>query len=428
MANEGYTLEQIDKRRRYIENQITQLCLKGTGLVPTNEGKVQIQMLGEELFRMSEGRNQVIFDKAGRVHIMVNFYCNEEARLDYLSANKTLFDHTDTSLKSNLHPAFVINNAPIRGFRLAKYLMPRVNGVNYVASLYNLSPAHSSGGFTVSTDGSVSAVNTTNNATANPDGEEIHVETFTENSFLYLLGARRAFETHGNSSGGKYDADTTEVADPAEYLYQGNVKQTRTGTGPLTWYHDGTPWGVADLVGNVCDICTGFRLKSGELQFIPNNDAGARGLTPSDLSANSEKWKALLEDGSFVNVNENANSYKYDYLADISTGYASFCLAKTLQHQQPNDAPYGSVALKNMTAREGTTANTLLRIMGLFPLLASTPRGTVYMRNTADILKTVYRGGHWVGGSYSGLGWADCCYGFGYASSKIGVRSASKME
>ena len=119
MANEGYTLEQVDKRRRYIENQITQLCLQGTDLVPTNEGKVQIQMLGEELFRMSEGRNQVIFDKAGRVHIMVNFYCNEESRLDYLSANKTLFDHTDTSLKNNLHPAFIMDNSPIRGFRLA---------------------------------------------------------------------------------------------------------------------------------------------------------------------------------------------------------------------------------------------------------------------------------------------------------------------
>ena len=427
MANEGYTLEQVDKRRRYIENQITQLCLQGTDLVPTNEGKVQIQMLGEELFRMSEGRNQVIFDKAGRVHIMVNFYCNEEARLDYLSANKTLFDHTDTSLKSNLHPAFIMDNSPIRGFRLAKYLMPRVNGVNYVASLYNLSPAHSSGGFSVSTDGTVSAVNAVNNSTANADGEEIHVETFAENSFLYLLGARRAFETHGNSSRGKYDADTTEIGEPAEYNYQGEAVQTRTGTGPLTWYHDGTPWGVADFVGNVYDICTGFRLKSGELQFIPNNDAGKRGLTPSDFASNSTKWKALLEDGSFVDVNANANSYKYDYLADISTGSASFCLAKTLEHQQANDTPYGSVALKNMTAREGTTANALLRIMGLFPLLQSTPRGTVYMCNTADVLKTVVRGGNWISGSDAGRGCANCLFGFGSANYRFGARSASKM-
>lgn len=428
MANEGYTLEQIDRKRRYIENQITELALQGSGLVPTNEGKVQMMMLGEELFRMSDGRNQLIFDKAGRPHIMVNFFCNEKARLDYLAMSNTLFNSADTSLKSALHPAFIMDNTPIRGFRLAKYLMPRVGGVNYVASLYNLSPAWGSGGFSVSTEGTIAACYASNTATTNPDGEEVHLETLAENSYLYLMGARRAFECHGNTNYNKYHGDSTEQGSPAEYTYNNTTPQTRTGTGPLEWYHDGTPWGVADLVGNMAEWCSGFRLKSGELQFIPNNNAGKLGITPSDLGNTSTLWKALKEDGSWVEANADDESYKYDYLADISSGSAAFQLVKTLEHQQSDDSPYGSIALKSMTAKDGTTANAYLRIMGLFPLLASTPNGQAYMRNTEGVIKAVRRGGYWSSSSSAGLGYTNCADGVTSTYNYVGARSASKIK
>ncbi len=430
MANEGYTLEQIDRRRRHIENQITQLALRGSGLVPTAEDKVEMLVLGEELFRMSDGRNELIFDKAGHPHIMVNFFCDEKARLDYLSASNTLFNSADTSLQTPLHPAFIMDGTPIRGFRLAKYLMPRVSGVNYVASLYNLSPAYGGGGFSASTQGAIAACYASSTSTVNPDGEEVHLETLAENSYLYLMGARRAFECHGNTTYNRYHADTTEQGSPAEYTYSSNksTPQTRTGTGPLEWYHDGTPWGVADLVGNMAEWCSGFRIKSGELQFLPNNDAGKAGITPADLSDTSTLWKALKEDGTWVDANMDAESYKYDYLADITSGSAAFCLSKTLEHQQSDDNPYGSVTLKSMTAREGTTANVYLRVMGLFPLLANTPAGQAYMRNTAGVIKAARRGGHWSYGSYAGLGSTSCYGGLTSTSSHVSTRSASKIR
>ena len=103
--NTGYSTQELDKKRRNLEMMITEACLRGNDLVPTAEDKVMIQLWGEELFRMSEGKNQVFFDKAGRVHIMVNFFATSEARLDYLSQSNTLFNSADAGL-SNVHPGF----------------------------------------------------------------------------------------------------------------------------------------------------------------------------------------------------------------------------------------------------------------------------------------------------------------------------------
>ena len=45
-----------------------------------------------------------------------------------------------------------------------------------------------------------------------------------------------------------------------------------TGTGPLTWYHDQTPSGIADLCGNVWDWTGSIRIVKGELQILNNNN------------------------------------------------------------------------------------------------------------------------------------------------------------
>lgn len=422
-----FTTQQLDRKRRELEEEISEICMAGTDLVPTDEGKVRILEIGEWIKRASHGRNEVLFDKAGRVHIMVNFFCDEKARLDYLSNNNTLFNSADSTLQDNIHPAFIIENTPIKGFRLAKYLMPRYSGKNYVASLYGMSPAWGSGGFSVSTTGSIQACYDSNSKTTNPDGIELHLETDAEYSFLQLLGARRAFECHGNTTYGKYHGDSNEVGQPAEYVYSSNHRdaQSRTGTGPLTWYHDGTPWGVADLVGNMYDWCNGFRVKGGELQFLPNNDGAKKGWTPSDFSSSSTKWKALKEDGTFVDIDGTDATYKFDYLADITSGSAPFCIATSLEHQQTSNSPYGSVALKNMTIRDGVTVNAYLRAVGHAPLLQNTPNGQAYMRNTASDVCVCGRGGVWYDGSYAGLSYAFCSHGLTSTYDYCGARSAS---
>lgn len=421
--NSGFSTQELDKKRRNLEMMITEACLRGSDLVPTAEDKVMIQLWGEELFRMSEGKNQVLFDKAGRVHIMVNFFATEEARLDYLSQSNTLFNSADAGL-SSVHPAFIVNNAPIRGFRLDKYQWPRVNGKNYCASLYGLPPAWGSGGATMSYDGMHSAVDTVNGAATDPDGIKMHVQTRAEFSYLALLSVAKAFQCRGNTSRGKAHDKTSEVGSPCGYMENGKPIHTATGTGPITWYSDGTPWGVADLVGNVSEWASGYKTNEGEMYFMPNNDAAE--TVASEHATGSSKWKALLSDGSFVAPGTEA-TMKYDYTADPGTANAgkNFELTDTLRFKQTVEAPYGSMALSSIAAHEGVTVPTYLRLMMLFPLLTGTPKGQAYMRNYSVRASCV--GGSWGSGSDAGFG----CSGGGAPSNaydSIGGRSASIIQ
>lgn len=418
--NAGFSTQELDKKRRNLEMMITEACLRGSDLVPTAEDKVMIQLWGEELFRMSEGKNQVLFDKAGRVHIMVNFYADSKARLDYLSQSNTLFNSGDAGL-SSVHPAFIVNNAPIRGFRLDKYQWPRVNGKNYCASLYGLPPAWGSGGATMSYDGMHSAVDAVNGAATDPDGIKMHVQTRAEFSYLALLSAVKAFQCRGNTSYGKAHDKTSEAGTPCGYMYNGKPIHTATGTGPLTWYSDGTPWGVADLVGNVTEWASGYKMNEGEMYFMPNNDAA--NTVASEHAIGGSKWKGLLSDGSFVAPGTDL-TMKYDYTADPGTsGEKTFELTDTLRFKQTVEDPYGAVTLASLTAHEGLTVPTYLRLMMLFPLLTGTPKGRAYMRNYT--VRASYVGGSWYYGSYAGFGYSIGYYTPSSANYYIGGRSAS---
>lgn len=418
--NSGFSTQELDKKRRNLEMMITEACLRGSDLVPTAEDKVMIQLWGEELFRMSEGKNQVLFDKAGRVHIMVNFYADSKARLDYLSQSNTLFNSGDAGL-SSVHPAFIVNGAPIRGFRLDKYQWPRVNGKNYCASLYGLPPAYSSGGITMSYDGMHSGVDAVNGAATDPDGIKMHVQTRAEFSYLALLSAVKAFQCRGNTSSGKAHDKTSEAGAPCGYMYNGKPIHTATGTGPLTWYSDGTPWGVADLVGNATEWASGYKMNEGEMYFMPNNDAAD--TVASEHAIGGSKWKAILSDGSFVAPGTDL-TMKYDYTADPGTsGEKTFELTDTLRFKQTVEDPYGAVTLASLTAHEGLTVPTYLRLMMLFPLLTGTPKGRAYMRNYT--VRASHVGGHWNYTSYAGFGCSDGSYAPSSAGSGVGGRSAS---
>ena len=421
--NSGFSTQELDKKRRNLEMMITEACLRGSDLVPTAEDKVMIQLWGEELFRMSEGKNQVLFDKAGRVHIMVNFYADSKARLDYLSQSNTLFNSGDAGL-SSVHPAFIVNNAPIRGFRLDKYQWPRVNGKNYCASLYGLPPAWSSGGATMSYDGMHSAVDTVNGAATDPDGIKMHVQTRAEFSYLALLSAVKAFQCRGNTSSGKAHDKTSEAGTPCGYMYNGKPIHTATGTGPITWYSDGTPWGVADLVGNVTEWASGYKMNEGEMYFMPNNDAAD--TVASEHAIGGSKWKGLLSDGSFVAPGTDL-TMKYDYTADPGTsGEKTFELTDTLRFKQTVEDPYGAVTLASLTAHEGLTVPTYLRLMMLFPLLTGTPKGRAYMRNYT--VRASHVGGSWGSGSNAGFGYSHGSYTPSHTNSNIGGRSASIIK
>ena len=102
-------------------------------------------------------------------------------------------------------------------------------------------------------------------------------------------------QPHGNNNYGK-DYLYTNESGKVSYTYtDGSTTRngrTYTGSGPTTWFHDHTPFGIADLNGNVCEWQGGFRQVKGEPQFIPNANCMSY-TNVSSFAASSELWKAI---------------------------------------------------------------------------------------------------------------------------------------
>jgi len=66
------------------------------------------------------------------------------------------------------------------------------------------------------------------------------------------------------------------------------IGRSKTGSGPATWNHDNTIYGVSDLNGNVWEWLAGLRLLDGAIEYIPNNDAALAGWL-----RDSKAWQQL---------------------------------------------------------------------------------------------------------------------------------------
>ena len=122
-------------------------------------------------------------------------------------------------------------------------------------------------------------------------GPEWHLLTNCEWQYIKDTTAPN---THGNTSCGKYHGDSTESGIGGKYGC------TETGSGPASWFHNGSKeTGIADTIGNVWKIVSGIRLKRGRLEYMANNDAAA---PDADLSEESREFLEVLVDGRPVNI------------------------------------------------------------------------------------------------------------------------------
>lgn len=100
----------------------------------------------------------------------------------------------------------------------------------------------------------------------------------------------------------------------------GRTTCVQTGTGPLTWSHNGEPSGIWDLNGNVGEWVSGLRLVCGELQILPNNDGAD---ICNSQAANSLMWRAIhAGTGALIlpaGGSRTAHSLKLDYRDGVWT-------------------------------------------------------------------------------------------------------------
>lgn len=321
--------------------------------------------------------NEVKLDDAGLPSVMV--YIPKFKNSDVLAGGD-----------SSTHPAFIVNGQEIAGFWYGKYEACQSNGKAY--SLPAEDPAQNLDFDECRTR-------------CEAKGAGWHVSTAAEWAAVALWCKKNGTQPLGNNNYGK---DTSESGYKAIVTAMDGTNRGRvaTGTGPLTWSHDGTQAGIWDLNGNVWEWQGGIRLVWGELQILANNDAAD---ADNPQTAGSALWKAIkASDGTLVdpecspadtNPSISGNTVRLDYVSSKWT----YCKSITSAVDSARNCAFGDVTC---TGDISDAAKIRLRALALLPdsgSQASDYNGDVMYWNNKQGERFVFRGGGWHLGASAGV-------------------------
>lgn len=248
------------------------------------------------------------------------------------------------------HPAFIINGTVVDGIYIGKYQSVVENGRAY--SLPGKDPKAN-----ITWD--------TARGYCEAKGAGWHMMTKAEWGMIALWCKAHGIFPKGNNNYGRDTTETAYQAIPATYGSDGKINHTLTGTGPLTWSHDGTMKGIMDLNGNVSEWEGGYRTVCGELQFLasnaePGNDAADK--SHSQAAASSE-WKALdASTGLFITPNGSGttpNSVKVDCISSKP----KYCITITTRNESFNSGIHEITCTDDIS----DAAKKVLRAYALLP-------------------------------------------------------------
>ncbi|MDR2487729.1 MAG: formylglycine-generating enzyme family protein [Clostridiales Family XIII bacterium] len=187
------------------------------------------------------------------------------------------------------------------------------------------------------------------------------------------------------------------------------MRPVLTGTGPASWSHDGTPFGVYDMNGNLWDMVAGLRLNEGEIQIIPDNDSALN----VDEGPKSDAWRAIRTDGTLV-LPGSPGTYKYD---GAEPGHADDAFVNlpagvrlSTEVRQPQyfgidsdrtHKAYSMFFFSDLTHEASAAPNLLIKQLGLYPPTEEKSKTMFFVRNYAE--RTPCRGGSWFDRETAGL-------------------------
>ena len=300
--------------------------------------------------------------------------------------------HYLTGAGDNIHPAFVAGSTNYDQYWMSKYpgpyvtsnsktillALPGFDGMSNLLTRAQIAPSYD----TALTYGKAG-------------GNGSHLVTNVEWMEVAMSCLREGFQPKGNNYYGRAyeDPDLPEYYGVPAYWSSSKIARVLNGSGPLSWFHDGSPWGIWGMNGNFYSVTAGLRQKAGEIQVIANNDAA---LDATDQTDATGAWKAILQDGSLVAPGTDL-TLKYDATTPITIGTGI-----TVRTEAYKANTFGTV-----TAAAAITIPTIAKLLGIAPAGSAAELGEdyIYMRNdeSGTYSETMARrGGNWA--SYTQYG------------------------
>lgn len=222
-----------------------------------------------------------------------------------------------------------------------------------------------------------------------------HLITNDEWAALAHQSREKGTLPRGNTNSGKSHSHPEETGT----TYPDSYGKTLTGSGPVTWNHDGTAEGVADMCGNVWEHVGGICFVDGQVQVIPDNGAAAG----ADQSKDSPEWAPIYTaDGDPVYYNVEGGHIK-------------------LQTVEPEEKDWDGEQFTELDASLIDMPEKLIEL-GLYPAPGYESDEHFYLDTNGEGI--VLRGGGWYSGVYAGVFCLGGDYSRSRSSALIGFRSA----
>lgn len=357
--------------------------------IPSSDDYLDMKLAVEAL---SGGTNTVILDDRGLPSVMVLLPKMNSADLS-------------NGLASRTHPGFIVNGQEYDTVAVGKYISMEKDGRPY--SLPNKDP--------------VTMYNFDESAAmCAAKGAGWCITPYSLWGAIALWCKKNGTMPEGNTYYGGWGEDPQSRGVAATWDKLNGERapgHTLTGSGPLSWFHDHTPNGIADLCGNVFEWCSGFRWCNGELQFIPDADTAD---PDCDMSFGSDRWRALLPDGSYT-LPGTPGTLKLDYID------GHWMVAQNITSHTEEKRP-GTV--REIGLADGLTEMPQLLIeLGICPerQLTGAPYGNdVFWGPNKAVEQFPCRGGNWYDYVYGcgGVFRTSVYYGRELRGNTIGMRLA----
>lgn len=219
-------------------------------------------------------------------------------------------------------------------------------------------------------------------------GEGWHLLTAAERGFLVNYCYDNQTLPHGNTNYGKWHGDESEKCQ----TYDGC--RMLTGSGPETWMHDHTIFGVDGLCGDIYEWFRGLRLMDGRIEIVPNNNAAMN----INLAEDSTLWIPVEagEESVYVTTEDGIVRFTTD---------------------EPDEKDYDGCRWEQVEF-DFENCKTL-KILGLFP---GEPKAYFYVDTNGE--RWPICGGRWYYASSAGVFFVNLYNPRSYSSRDIGFRSA----